>query len=258
MDPASSATSVDDLAALFERCLRSYKLFQQRKDFWQLSIFSIRLNGQKRLFKYWGGTVGLPSAGRSITLDLKKDTRMARLIQRHLECIWMILEDADQLRSKYEVTKTKPQGPQDPISESALNPFWSPLPLPRFVRWFQERISDQIQGKWTPQDQKKSTIILRDLDTLLRQLQETTFAIAEVQRQLDCWSKISRISKVLGQRLATKIQLSLAGVRERQMARTEAAISVQENELQRRDYSSEITAMKRPSFGIVVSQPKYH
>lgn len=205
METAGFAISVVGLAALFETCLRGFELFDQSKDFGRSYLVLVtRLDAQKLLFRIWGETVGLARARRSKTLDLMKDGgRLASQVQRHLECIRIIFEDADRLCSKYGLIKTMPRKPRDPTSGSALvqSEFHSPLRRP--VQLFQKQSSYQLKAKWVIQDQRKLKTMVDDLSTLLQELRQLTSAIADIQRQRNRF--IKRISSSLRIRLAKKI-----------------------------------------------------
>ena len=248
MEPASFAIGVAGLAALFETCLRGFELFEQSKDFGRSYIILMtRLDAQKLLFIIWGETVGLSRANRSKTLDLNEDTRTARLIQRHLECIRMIFEDADQLCSKYGVKKTWPREPPEPTSRSALISFRSQLPVRRYARWFQKQSSYKLKAKWAIHDQNKFKIMLDDLSTLLQQLREITSAIADIDRQRDRF--VEEINsqngieglEILEEALSEEDPALSSAASERRMALTEAAMTIQDDELRQDDNDDLIT-----------------
>lgn len=249
MEPASFAIGFAGLAALFETCLRGFELFEQSKDFGRSYIVLLtRLDAQKLLFLIWGETVGLTRANGPNTLDMKEDTRVARLIQRHLECIRMIFEDADQLCSKYGVTETRPRGLRDRVSGSALMPFKkSQLPLRRYVRWFQKQSSYKLKAKWVIQDQSKFKIMLDDLSALLQQLREITSAIADIERQRDCFvEKINSCTgiedlEIIEEALSEEDPAFSNAASERRMALTEAAITIQDDELRHHDDDDMVT-----------------
>lgn len=180
-------------------------------------------------------TVGLSRSNESKSLYLNGDTRTARLIQRHLEFIRMIFEDADQLCSKYGVTKMCPREPREPTSESALMSFKSQLSVRRYVRWFQKQGSYKLKGKWAIHDQNKFKIMLDDLSTLLQQLRKITSAIADIERQRDRFveeiNSHNRIEdlEIIEEALSEEDPAFSSTASERRVALTEAAMTIQDD-----------------------------
>ena len=248
MEPASFAVGVAGLAALFETCLRGFELFEQGMDFGRsYTVLLTRLDAQKLLFLIWGEAVGLTLANGSKARALMEDTKIARLIQRHLDCIRMIFEDADQLSRKYGATKRRPRGFRDILSRNSLTSSNPHLPLRRYVRWFQKQSSFKLKAEWAIQDQTKFKTMLDDLSTLLQQLREITSAIADIKQQRDRFvEKVDSCDEIedleiIEEALSEEHPALSGAASERRMALTEAAMTIQDGSLRQHDNDDVVT-----------------
>ena len=239
MEPISFAISIASLSALFETCLRGFELFEQSKEFGRsYTILLTRLDAQKLLFLIWGEAIGLHVEERTDlkTRALMNDSKVLRLIHQHLECIQMLFEDADQLRRRYGVIKSRSWKSGTRKELEATNPQDSHLPLRRYVRWFQGQSSYRLKARWAIQDQAKFKTMLDDLSTLLQQLRDITSAVADVQRQrnrfaeeIESCDAIEDL-EIIEEALSDEDPVLSSAASERRTALTEAALTFKDDE----------------------------
>ena len=251
MEPVSFAISIASLSALFETCLRGFEIFEQGRDFGRsYTILLTRLDAQKILFHIWGEAVGLGLEGQSVSLQrlaLQNNTAVLRLIHQHLECIRMIFEDADQLRRRYGVVKSKSWRSKISSAVGIAHSVDTKVPLRKYVSWFQGQSSFTTKARWAIQDQAKFKAMLDDLSTLLQELREITSAIADIQRQRNRFAEeiddceLIEDLEIIEEALSEEDPVLSSVASERRMALTEAAMSVRNDKRWHDDGSDLIT-----------------
>jgi Prion-inhibition and propagation len=111
MEVAGLVLGAARLAGLFSACLDCFALIDSGHTHGRdLEILLTKLDVEKTRLLQWGDAVGLLSSyprSRNTLLDVDHTRSM---IERVLNCIFMLLTDTDKLRSKYGMHEDSPQG----------------------------------------------------------------------------------------------------------------------------------------------------
>lgn len=188
MEAVSFSLGVVALASLFSTCVECFDYVQLAKTHGRdYEILSTRLDVEKTLLLQWGSRVGLLSEGTQDARLGQPDTRAT--VERVLNCIRMLLTDADDLRAKYGL---EPAGTFGGTAEgvakvSASRMYSFADSYSRFLSRVgkkQKETALSSKTRWAIHDRKKFAALIEDLGQFVSRLDNLLPANGFLQQQL--------------------------------------------------------------------------
>ena len=181
MEVAGLAAAAVSLAGLFSSCIDCFALIQAgRAHGRDLEILVTKLDVEKTRLLQWGDAVGLLSTDPKSRNALLDTDHTRPVIERVLQCIFMLLTDGETLRSRYGMLEDK-QGAESNnilkesamVSRSRLSAFRAAYAN------FRSRITSQQKNanhlakvKWAIRDRQGFSNLTRDLHDFIDNLQD--------------------------------------------------------------------------------------
>ncbi|ERF70730.1 hypothetical protein EPUS_05082 [Endocarpon pusillum Z07020] len=181
MEVAGLAAGAVSLAGLFSGCVDCFALIQAgRAHGRDLEILVTKLDVEKTRLLQWGDAVGLLSTDPKNRNALLDTDHTRPVIERVLQCIFMLLTDGEKLRSRYGMLEDK-QGAESNnipiestmVSRSRLSAFRAAYANFRNRITLQQRNANHLaKVKWAIRDREGFSNLTRDLHDFIDNLRD--------------------------------------------------------------------------------------
>jgi len=168
------------LASLFSTCVECFGYFSASKEFEShRNILLVRLDFERNKLLIWGDTVGvLRENGEGLLKALVRNKDSHQKVKKHLECIIVLLTNAEKLQEKYGARGSERTGkeviPWALVSKNNLDLFR--LTLKRYLLRNPKEAAEYRKHKmwaklkWAIHDKQKFQGLINDLKDLVDQL----------------------------------------------------------------------------------------